>query len=116
MNNDVSPRVLAEVKRLLRVPAVKTPFGEMLKLAGLIPLDCDCVMVLVNFGGGLTAGLSPVGFLRLPHQVYVEDLARMIERHERQQDMPYGSSSRILEIVICPVRTDDYVIAWRVEN
>ncbi len=100
----------------IKVPVVETTFGPQLNLEGLIPPDCDCVMVLINTGGGINAGMpQPVGFLKLSHQIYVKNLEEMIERHDRNQDTvqrAFSTPAALRWITVCPVRSKDHLNIW----
>jgi hypothetical protein len=54
------------------------PFGDVCVLK--IPEDCDMIVLAVNKG----FGLKPIS-VRLPHQVYVEDLEKMIKEHHAHE-------------------------------
>lgn len=104
----------------LKAPVVKTHFGDMLQLDGLIPADCDCLMVLINTGGGINAGNlpRPVGFMRLTHQVYVKDVEGLIERHDRMHDNAQHAFSMpppLRWITVCPVRSRDHLHIWEAD-
>lgn len=100
----------------IKAPVVESSFGPRLNLTGLIPADCDCVMVLINTGSGINAGMpQPVGFLKLTGQIYVKDLEEMIERHERNQDTAqhaFNMAADLRWITICPVRAKDHFDIW----
>lgn len=110
--------LVADVRKALAlVMKLKTEssFGPRLNFTGLIPADCDCVMVLINTGGGINAGTpQPVGFLRLTGQIYVRDVEDLIEHYERQQDTAQRAFSQVplRWITICPVRAKDYLNIW----
>jgi len=100
----------------IKVPVAKSSFGDYLNFNGLIPPDCDCVMVLINTGGGLNAGLpQPVGFLKLSHQIYVKDIEALIERFDRQRDNVQNAAD-IRWITVCPVRSKDHLDIWEAEG
>jgi hypothetical protein len=98
----------------LLVPVASSHFGDYLNLEGLIPVECDCVMVMVNTGGGLNAGYpQPVGFLKLSHQLYVRDINEMIERWHLQQDNAQSLGRPDLwRITVAPVRSAEFVNLW----
>lgn len=100
---------------LLEAPVMKTAFGDALNLRGLIPEDCDCVLILVNTGAGLSTGWpEPVGFLKLSHQVYVREIESLIDRHRASQD--FHHSTALWRISVCPVRSKDYLTIWERSN
>lgn len=100
----------------LKVPVAKSSFGDFLNLDGLIPDECDTLMVLINTGGGINAGFpQPVGFMKLTHQVYVKDIEALIERYDRERDnAQYAFSMRppLRWITVCPVRSKEHLDIW----
>lgn len=98
----------------LLAPVASSHFGDYLDLTGLIPIECDSVMVMVNTGGGLNAGYpQPVGYLKLPHQLYVRDIIEMIELWRMQRDNAQSLGSPDLwRITVAPVRSVEFVNLW----
>lgn len=93
----------------IKVPVRKSCFGKYLDLDGLIPDAADCIMVLLNSGGGLNAGWpKPVGFIKLTHQLYVEDLKELLESQAKEN--PDSFDTRW--VTICPIRSSEYVDVW----
>lgn len=103
----------------IKAPVVDSRFGPVLNLTGLIPDDCDCVMVLINSGSGINAGVpQPVGFMKLPGQIYVKDLEAMMELNDRNRAIPGREVSRCHDvrwITLCPVRAKEYLDIWEAE-
>ena len=101
----------------IKAPVVNTPFGDVLKLDGLINQECDCLMVLINTGDGINAGHlpQPVGFMKLTHQVYVADIEALIEKYECAHDNTQHAFSMpppLRWITVCPVRSKDHLDIW----
>ena len=93
----------------IKVPVRKSGFGKYLDLDGLIPADANCIMVLLNSGGGLNAGWpKPIGFIKLTHQLYVEDLKELLEAQAKEN--PDFANTRW--VTICPIRSSEYVDVW----
>jgi hypothetical protein len=93
------------------VPVSESNFGDYLNLRGLIPDEADAVMVMLNAGGGLNAGFpQPVGFLRLPHQLYVRDLETLLKEQAGQ----HGHGT--LWVTVAPVRSGEYLDVWRAKG
>lgn len=96
----------------IKVPVAASRFGDFLNLEGLIPPECDCVMVMVNTGSGLNAGFpQPVGFLKLSHQIYVKDLRELIEKWHRQRDDVFQS---LHWVTIAPICSKHHLDIWEV--
>lgn len=94
----------------IKVPVRKSGFGKYLDLDGLIPPDANCIMVLLNSGGGLNAGWpKPIGFIKLTHQLYVADLENLLREQAAQHD---GFTSGTRWITVCPIRSSEYVDVW----
>lgn len=98
----------------IKVPVAKSHFGDYLKLDGLIPSECDCVMILVNTGGGLNAGFpQPVGFLKLTHQIYVKDIQELVERwHASRDNAQMLGAPDLWRVTAVPVNSKHYVDLW----
>lgn len=94
----------------IKVPVRESRFGPQLDLDGLIPDGADCVMVLLNSGGGLHAGFpKPIGFLKLPHQLYVSDLEALLKEQAAQNPEFYAHP---YWVTVVPVRSAEYVDVW----
>lgn len=94
------------LRGVINVPVGKSGFGEYIDLSDQIPADADCIIVLVNSGGGLNAGHpKPVGFVMLPHQLYLEDLEELIETQTRENRSP-------IWITAIPIRSSEYIDIW----
>lgn len=100
----------------LNVPVVKTNFGDQLDLKGLIPPDCDTVMVAFNTGSGIQSGNPiPIGFLRLTHQIYVQDLQQLLAQYSALADSvshSFNLPRPVRSIMILPFRAKEMVQAW----
>lgn len=68
----------------------KNNFGTVIKFK--VPDDCGAVVLCANYGGGL----KPLKIL-LPHQIYKEDLEKLLE------------DRTIREVVVIPIRSEEYL-------
>ncbi len=81
-------------RTIVKPETIPTDFGHMIKLP--VPNDCDLIIVCTNNGGGLV----PVRLL-LPHQLYREDLKKLVEQTNAR------------EITIIPARSEEYFDVFR---
>jgi hypothetical protein len=113
-NNTVKPiESTALLGGFVQVPIRESTFGKYLGLDSCIPRDCDAIMVLLNSGGGLNAGWpKPIGFLRLPHQLYLADLEKLLKDQAKDADIAklYVNGTRWITVI--PLRSKDYVDVW----
>lgn len=86
-------------------------FGPWIDLGGRIPEEADCIMVLVNSGGGLNAGYpKPVGFLKLTHQLYLRDIEELLKAQAENDAQSFSNGTRWITVV--PIRSKEYVDVW----
>lgn len=100
----------------IKVPVQKSQFGKYLDLTGLIPDEADCIMVMLNSGGGLNAGWpKPIGFVRLTHQLYLADIEKLLTQQAENALKANGWVSETRWVTVAPMRSADYVDVWSVE-
>lgn len=86
-------------------------FGRYLDLTGKIPVDADCIMVMVNSGSGLNAGYpKPVGFLRLTHQLYLRDIEELLKAQSENDKNTWLAGTKW--VTIAPICSSEYVDVW----
>jgi len=73
-------------------------------------------MVLLNSGGGINAGWpKPVGFLKLPHQLYLADLEKLLTDQAKSSDLAQLYTVGTRWVTVIPLRSKDYVDVWSVD-
>lgn len=97
----------------IQVPVREGAFGKYLDLSGKLPSDADCIMILVNSGGGLNAGFpKPVGFVRLTHQLYLKDLEKLLAEQAKNAAEHDYCCPNTLWVTAIPIRSSEYVDIW----